>query len=909
MSSECQRCGRNTPDDTPKGICPVCCLLDLGFGDSDSATNEENIPGIELGIPLGQGSSGTVFEGIELHSGYRRVAVKILRTDIAGSAQRARFLEEMQILALLNHPHLATLHNSGRTTSGNPFYVMELIEGKTLDNWARSAALPEKITILRQVTEAVAYAHQQGIAHRDLKPANILIEKATNKAKVIDFGIARAFHGPASWGREATHLAQRIGTPHYMSPEQLAGDPKVDLRTDIWSLGLLLYELALGPPLLTGVIDLECSWEENAANLRSFPFPKIPNCELDWIARKACALKPDDRYQTGQALLDDLRAWETGEAVSVGLSYRTYRFRKSLLKHRLAYVLGTAAALILILLTISSWLLSTKERNAKKSITAALSREQTQHQKTLAAKAQTLRASSDSALIAGTRAIDTGDFTAARESFDQALSLWPQNSAARFARNYLDATFPEAQLDSTHTLPFSPTLASPHPESGFLLRSPDGKTHHFKNDKPLELSSLPLTPPPLTDESLRLKLSEPKPGVLEVRDLNTNNLLLTPFTFGSGPEKAIYSTIDQTVLVIGRGPEVQLWNLSRLRQGFQSATLETVPRWLEFHDDTSDLLIGNQKTEVWRWPPDSAPKFFLDWPVVEISYDRWETGENHHHGLFGNATNTVGYLQMLSWQMNPKSRLIIYAARAREVNHLFVARSDGSLWLQVEGSPYRKIKSGIPDFTTAAISSSGETAVRISGGSHLEHIDLSTKETITHWELPHPALDLSILDNGQFAIAHTNGTVTIWDPREHQKPVRTVTVASAAPAGFHIRSIPGKPEFLVCLDGDIAIRHFSVLTGELIGPTLRHQKGIHWFCVTGDPDILFSIDQEETGPGALRIWSLRLGREIVPALQHPDIIHWATTIDQGSRLATACADGKVRRWILEKKLPVPEKNP
>ena len=906
MSDQCQRCGRSIPEETPQGLCPVCCLLDLGFG--SSSLEEESVPGIELGASIGQGSSGTVYEGVELHSGYRQVAIKILRSDIAGSAQRARFLEEMQILALLDHPHLATLHRSGRTSSGNLYYVMDLVEGETLDDWAATAELSEKINILRQITEAISYAHQQGIAHRDLKPANILISKADQQVKVIDFGIARAFHGPASWGREATHLHQRIGTPHYMSPEQLAGDPKVDLRTDIWSLGLLIYELTFGKPLLAEVIDTDHSWEENAAKLRSFAFPRIPDRELDWIARKACSINPDDRYQTGQALLDDLRAREEGEAVSVGLSYRSYRLNKSFQKNRLTFTLVVAISLIVLLLGVAGWLFNLKEQRSNENIAEALTREQAQHRKTLAAESKVRRASSDNALITGTRAIDSGNYTEARESFHQALEFWPDNSAARFALNYLDATFPEAHLDFEHALPFSPVGAGPHPEGGFLLKGPDGKIYHFKNDQSLEISSHLLTSSPLVDEEHRLQIVESGAGVLEIRDLDTKALLLTPLTFGSGPEKAIYSPIDQTILVIGRGEKVRRWNLSRLREGHHSAFFEPMPRWLEYHRDSSGLLIGNQKQEVWIWDLHETPRYLVDWPWVKVSYDHWETGENHHHGVGGKLENVMGYLQTLTWLVNPKTKHIVFGARARAVDDLLIARSDGSLWLREKRRPYVQVAKAVESFTTAAISSSGEMAARLSSQIQVETIDLSSRKPIASWNLSSPALDLSILESGELAFTHANGTVTIRDSQNPREPRLTIPVVSGTEGGFHIRSIPGKEEILVCLDGDVAIRKYSTKTGELIGSPLRHQKGIYWLAVTGDPDILFSVDQHESGPGALRIWSLRLGKEIVPALHHPDRIHSVTTLDYGSRIATACADGKVRRWILERKLPSEKKS-
>ena len=899
-TTPCPRCGNIIPEDTPKDVCPVCCLLDLGLGSPNSQEGDEaeSVPGVEIGTSVGSGSFGQVFEGIELHGGYRRVAIKILHEDHSGSAQRARFLEEMQILARLDHPHLVTLYRSGRTSRGNPFYIMELVEGAALDDWAAKASPSHKIEILIQITRALAYAHQKGVAHRDLKPTNILVTNDPSQAKIIDFGIARAFDSPSAWGRDATINGQRIGTPRYMSPEQLAGDPNVDLRTDIWSLGLLIYELFLGQPVLSGLINSQYSWEENSAQLRSFAFPKLPDRELDWIARKACSLTPADRYQTGQELLHDLEAKQAGGAVSVGLSYPSYRFRKSLSRHRLAYTIAAALSLLVFTLAAGGWLLSLQEKKARQSVSQSLDREKKQHQKTLAAEAEIRRSSSDSALLASTRAIDTGNYREARQSLQQSLILWPENSAARFALNFLNATLPEATLQSELSLSFTPVNASPHPETGYLILDPQGKTHHLSL-RQLKPSTLPLTPIPTTDPDLKLRFTQPAPGLLEVRDLESDIPILTPLLFGSGPEKVIYSPRDRTILVIGRGTSTQLWNLDRLRQGHHSTRFKITPRWLEFYQDTFGLIVANEKKEIWSWIIDQEPEYNAQWPFVQLDYDHWQTGENHHHGTNDQYSNAIAYLQMASWLLNPKAPHVIFAARARQIRDLLVARTDGSLWLQQGTSGYKKILSGRPHFTTAAISATGETAARISDTTHLEIINLASRDVTASWTLPHPALDLTILSSKHLAITHPNGTMTIWNPQNPDTPKLTIPVTSSVSGGFHIRSVPGKPEVLVTLDGDIAIRHYSTATGQMLAAPLRHQKGIHWMFVTGIPDILVTIDQKETGPGSIRIWSIRLAREIIPPLHHPARIHWATTIAQGSQIATACDDNIVRRWILE----------
>jgi len=298
----CTHCENPIPPSSPFGICPRCCF---GAVDRGTANQEqEEISGIELGSVIGEGAFGTVYEGVQLDYSLRRVAVKVMRGTGIDEGYRARFLEEMQILAHLKHPHIAQLVASGQMKDGRPYYAMELVDGVNLNEFSQDgrSELGRILELMVQLSEALFYAHQQGVVHRDLKPANVLIDSETGDAKVIDFGIARILSGPLVVSHEVT-LDQRMGTPLYMSPEQFEGDPRIDTRTDIYSLGLLLYELCLGEAALKSVISSEKSWTENARQLERCSFPRLSELgyprELDWIARKACTHDREQRYQTG----------------------------------------------------------------------------------------------------------------------------------------------------------------------------------------------------------------------------------------------------------------------------------------------------------------------------------------------------------------------------------------------------------------------------------------------------------------------------------------------------------------------------------------------------------------------------------------------------------------------------------
>jgi serine/threonine protein kinase/tetratricopeptide (TPR) repeat protein len=266
---------------------------------------------------LGEGGMGVVYLAEDTHL-ERRVALKFLNETSDSHHYRARFLREARAISALSHPHIATIYDYGETEDGHPFIVMELVTGQTLGDllYESRLTLVRALEIIEQVAEALSEAHRHGIVHRDVKPSNVLVN-TRGQVKVLDFGLAKQLNEEQS-DTDAdpdadTMLSTRtqsdvvVGTPLYLSPEQARSAP-VDARSDLFALGALLYECITGRPAFAGASVLEIAGQviHVTPPLPSQINERVPK-ELDHVTMKALQKNPDDRYQTAEEMLDDLR--------------------------------------------------------------------------------------------------------------------------------------------------------------------------------------------------------------------------------------------------------------------------------------------------------------------------------------------------------------------------------------------------------------------------------------------------------------------------------------------------------------------------------------------------------------------------------------------------------------------------
>jgi tetratricopeptide (TPR) repeat protein len=327
---------------------------------------------------IGEGGFGVVFLAEQQAPVRRKVALKVLKRGMDTRQVVARFEAERQALAIMDHPNIAKVHDGGQTASGRPYFVMELVKGMPITEFCDQAQLMprQRLELFGSVCQAVQHAHQKGIIHRDLKPSNVLVSRhdTTPIVKVIDFGVAKALGQELTDKTLFTGIAQMIGTPLYMSPEQAGmSDLDIDTRSDIYSLGVLLYELLTGttpfdqerlrtmgydeirriireeepPKPSTRISTLGQAATTVSTQRKSDPkhLSRLFRGELDWIVMKGLEKDRNRRYETANGLAQDIQRYLADEPVQACPPSAVYRFRKFVRRNKVpvltvAIVLG-----------------------------------------------------------------------------------------------------------------------------------------------------------------------------------------------------------------------------------------------------------------------------------------------------------------------------------------------------------------------------------------------------------------------------------------------------------------------------------------------------------------------------------------------------------------------------------------
>ena len=398
----CPQCREQLDSDNPVGLCPKCLILgafDSSPGAEESGTQtigtatayDDDFGRYQIVRSIGEGGMGAVYLAEQRDPIRRFVALKVVKVGMDTEQVLARFANERQALAMMDHPNIARIFDAGATTKGRPYFVMEYIEGAPITQYCdrKRMTIKQRLGLFLAVCRAVQHAHQKRVVHRDLKPSNILVteQDGTPVPKVIDFGIAKATD---KWALESTLLTefgQIVGTPEYASPEQadtMTG--AIDELSDVYSLGVVLYELMIGavpfetatlraaglaemlrifreeeaPPLARKLTSMGARASDIAARRQTDPasLRRIVDGDLNAITIKALEKVRERRYPSVSDLAADIQRHLEDRPVLASPPGRIYRTRKFLRRHRMA-ALGTVAGIVFLVLSgVTVWSLT-----------------------------------------------------------------------------------------------------------------------------------------------------------------------------------------------------------------------------------------------------------------------------------------------------------------------------------------------------------------------------------------------------------------------------------------------------------------------------------------------------------------------------------------------------------------------
>jgi WD40 repeat protein/serine/threonine protein kinase/tetratricopeptide (TPR) repeat protein len=815
---------------------------------------------------IGEGGMGVVYVAEQTHPVRRKVALKIIKPGMDTRQVVARFEAERQALAMMDHPNIARVHDGGATESGRPYFVMELVRGIPITDYCdrERLSIKERLDLFVQVCRSVQHAHQKGIIHRDLKPTNILVTVIDGVAvpKVIDFGVAKAT-GPSLTERTVyTAFHQFVGTPLYMSPEQadLSG-MDVDTRSDIYSLGVLLYELLTGttpfdqatfrmaafdelrriirehepPRPSTRLSSLGATRATVSANRRADArhLDRTIRGELDWIVMKALDKDRRRRYETANDFAADVTRYLSNQPVEACPPSVWYRLGKFSRRNRLVLTAAAAITLILILGTaVSAWqAIRATRAEGLVSTALAVSRAQTATAEALRHQAQNAAEDGRQRQVRlnveqGVRLINGGDLTGSLPYFVEALRL-DENDPARA---------------EDHRLRLGMLLAQcPKPAHIWFHDQPTGHVQLRPDGRAVAIAS--------------------GDGTITIRDVETGQPIGPILRHGNWVSSLNFSPDGHRIATGGSDQSVRIWDLATGREVVPPLEHRDRVHFVLFSPDGSLLLTG-RPFRIW----DAA----TGRPVSD-----WVPTHNLALACFSPDSRRVALPGV------DPSFLIYDAKTGRPISPPMTQNHSVTIHPVHSFSPDgRRIVTGCLDGNVRIWdTTTGKLAVPA-----MKHMTYTGAR---------------FSPDGRWLLSRSwagDDSVRVWDaatgaPRcDPMRHPAAVILAEFSPDGTRV----------VTTGGDRAVRVWDTATGRLLLPPLWHPAPLTMIQIGPDGRHVLSVSVD----GTVRLWDLAGASPDGPRLQTLRETSLAGFSPDGHLLITTGTGGAVRVWDVVTGSPV-----